>query len=402
MTSVKVCLRAAKALEKMHLPESLKSIGKQAFNKCPALVSIDMPDSVKVINDYAFGGCTGLKSVNFSEKSQLEKLCYGAFGSCTALEQFDFPSSLKEIGGAFVGSGLRNVVVPERMANNDIRFSGCPELRSAVIYGNITALNYTFSNCPKLTDVKFPDSVTELNRTFYGCAELREVKLGSNIAKIGEETFTNSGISNLIIPPSVKKVAYSAFENCSGLVSLIIEDSSEELVFEPVTTVESMYYSCGIISSPALRKIYVGRPVSNVSVTGCSKSLTTVTFGPEVKDIGDSMFVNMIQIKELSIPNTVETIGANAFKGCEGLTSLYLGSSLREIGDHAFDGARNLTKIMSANPTPPDIYSETFLRVNKYDCEIYVPEGSAERYSHTDYWDVFHNFKESIPAYRWH
>lgn len=108
----------------------------------------------------------------------------------------------------------------------------------------------------------------------------------------------------------------------------------------------------------------------------------------------------MPKIQGISIPDAVETIGANAFKGCNGLTVLHLGTSLREIGDHAFDGARNLTTIYSANPTPPDIYSETFLRVNKYDCTVYVPIGSAERYRHTDYWNAFQNFveKDILPS----
>ena len=384
------------SLEKVRLPKSLKHIGPYAFKGCTSLETIEIPDSVNAIERNAFEGCSKLKNVNFSGNSQLEIIGSSAFNDCKALEQFDFPGSLKEISNAFSNSGLRSIVVPESVVDNYMNFEKCSELRSATILANVTELRRTFADCRKLTEVKLPESITQLEEAFKGCTELHEVKLGDNVTTIGPETFKNSGIRNLIIPPSVNKVAYSAFENCPDLVSLTIEDSPEKLEFEQLSLSEEYYYPRPVLNSPVLWYFYLGRSMTNVSITGCDNTLTYVRFGPEVKEIGDSLLVNMTQITKLSIPNNVETIGASAFKGCEGLTSLYLGSSLREIGDHAFDGARNLTKIMSANPTPPDIYSETFLRVNKYDCEIYVPEGSAERYSHTDYWDVFHNFKERV------
>lgn len=386
------------ALETIVLPDSIKTIEKGTFKNCTSLKAIDIPDAVKEIGIDAFDGCKNLAEVNLSDNSQLETIDGGAFSECYALEQFKFPASLRSISTAFSYSGLKSVVVPENVQFSN--FSGCYQLRSATILGDVETLAYTFRDCSKLTEVHLPGTITELEWAFYGCKELREVNFGNSIGRIGSNTFTKSGIRNIHITPSVKEIACSAFDDCAGLTSLTIEDSPEELVFTQMSTVEQYDYPWGIISSPVLQKIYMGRQINDARISGCSETLEKVTFGPQVKSIGKSLLVNMPKIQGISIPDAVETIGANAFKGCNGLTVLHLGTSLREIGDHAFDGARNLTTIYSANPTPPDIYSETFLRVNKYDCTVYVPIGSAERYRHTDYWNAFQNFveKDILPS----
>lgn len=219
---------------------------------------------------------------------------------------------------------------------------------------------------------------------------LTDVTYSSKLAKIGQDTFRGTAIRTLQIPPTVTEIANGGLADCNNLYFIEFLDGPEELSFYETYG----GYPHGTINSPALRELYVGRSIKGLSVSGCSDKLATVNFGSQVKSIDSDFLVDMPLITKLSIPNSVETIGENAFKGCSGLTQLYLGSSLREIGDHAFDGARNLMLIESANPVAPDIFSETFLRVNKYDCEVYVPEGSAESYSHTDYWSLFSNFKE--------
>ncbi len=65
----------------------------------------------------------------------------------------------------------------------------------------------------------------------------------------------------------------------------------------------------------------------------------TVTFDGvtyTVTAIGDSAFKDNKDITQLTIPDNIEQIGANAFDGCSRLQTIYIGKGVREIGSKAF------------------------------------------------------------------
>ena len=67
-------------------------------------------------------------------------------------------------------------------------------------------------------------------------------------------------------------------------------------------------------------------------------------------------------------PNSVITIGSNAFYGCYGLTGLTIGNSVTTIGSSAFHNCNGLTSVICLKPAPPvpvlDLY--TFYNVPNY------------------------------------
>ena len=91
-------------------------------------------------------------------------------------------------------------------------------------------------------------------------------------------------------------------------------------------------------------------------VQGTDDESTSVTISKEVTfnvvAIEENGFINNTNIKSVSIPANVETIGAFAFEGCENLTSVTLAanSKLIEIGDGAF-AYTSLTKLDLTNAT---------------------------------------------------
>ena len=95
--------------------------------------------------------------------------------------------------------------------------------------------------------------------------------------------------------------------------------------------------------------------------------------------------------KNTIIPGSVTTIGSGAFWACTGLTSVTIPNSVTTIGDIAFWGCTNLKEIYSLSETPPVIYSSTF---SDYSATLYVPIGAKETYQTTDYWKEFANIVE--------
>lgn len=108
-------------------------------------------------------------------------------------------------------------------------------------------------------------------------------------------------------------------------------------------------------------------PATVTSIGGfafrCCEFLATVTFaeGSQLKSIGALAFSGTDQahprFKEIQIPDSVETIGTNAFQNCQDLESITLPASLKTIESSAFSYCHNLSEIrLPASLTTIEIY----------------------------------------------
>lgn len=94
----------ARNLTSIHLPESLKVIGRMAFSGCSSLESIDIPNTVEEIGTKAFYGCGGIKNINISTNSNLTSIGDQVFTTGSLIESLTLPECLTYISGeAFLG-----------------------------------------------------------------------------------------------------------------------------------------------------------------------------------------------------------------------------------------------------------------------------------------------------------
>lgn len=169
----------SKNCEKIILPDTLTSIGKEAFSGCPA-TEINIPAGVKCISSFAFYG-SGLKEVVLPEG--VETVEDSAFAYCPSLERVVIPTSCKKIGAsAFKGCGLlKEITLNEGVeALGDYAFSECASLKEVYVPDGVFEIgNFTFENCPSLESVRLPDSIQFMGgRAFDGA---------KNVTFTGEE-----------------------------------------------------------------------------------------------------------------------------------------------------------------------------------------------------------------------
>ena len=96
---------------------------------------------------------------------------------------------------------------------------------------------------------------------------------------------------------------------------------------------------------------------------------------------------------ELTLPNSVTSIGDGAFRGCRGLTKLTLPNSVTSIGESAFKNCSGLSKITSLAEIPPVCGREVFDGVNKTNCKLIVPIVSVIAYKQAEVWNEFSNIR---------
>ncbi|MGO5113279.1 leucine-rich repeat protein, partial [Oscillospiraceae bacterium LCP25S3_E10] len=149
---------------------------------------------------------------------------------------------------------------------------------------------------------------------------------GYKVTEIGWSAFGNcTGLNNVTIPNSVKRIDYNAFIGCTGLKSVTIPNSVTEIA-------GSAFFGC-----TGLKSVTVDKNNKNyTSVDGVlfNKNKTAILIYPSAKD--SSSYV---------IPSSVTEIGDSAFYGCTGLKSVTIPSSVTGIYSYAFYGCTGLKSI---------------------------------------------------------
>ena len=207
-----------------------------------------------------------------------------------------------------------------------------------IIGNNVTSIgDYAFMFCSGFTgDLIIPNPVTSIGDcAFVGCSGFTgDLIIPNPVTSIGDCAFVGcSGFTgDLIIGNSVKTIGNSAFNGCSGFDgNLIIGDSV-------VTIGDYAFGACSGIDTLKFNAIHcttMGSPWHSV-FTNCS-SLKTLNIGNNVTHIPDWSFYDCLFTGNLTIPNSVKTIGERAFSGCSGFTgSLTIPNSVLSIGDYVF------------------------------------------------------------------
>ena len=441
-------------LTSVHLPNSVTTIGYGAFKGCTGLTSVTIPNSVTSIGEGAFEECSNLGSVIIHDIATWCNISFGdnrsnplyyahhlylgdeeikhliipntvtsisdlAFKDCTGITSVTIPNSVTTIGkGAFEGcSNLDSVIIHDIAAWCNISFcyssygnTTCnplyyahhlylddEEIKHLIIPNTVTSIsNYAFCKCDGLTSVTIPNSVTSIGIfAFEGCSSLTSVTIGNKVALIGDNAFSGcSGLTSVTIPNSVTSIGNSSFHGCSGLTSVTFSNSI-------ISIGNSAFKYC-----TGLTSVHLPNSVTSIGYSafaGCS-GLTSVTISNKVTCIEKRTFLNCTSLVYVTIPNSVTKIegdyynGNNlpgAFSGCTSLVSISIPSNVTEIGDYVFSGCSSLTSVISKNPTPPTIKTNTFDSETNSNATLYIPIGSMPSYTTVSKWKRFTNIVEA-------
>ena len=332
-------------LESIEFPESLKTIGENAFYLC-GLTSVTIGEKVERIEDHAFRDCYKLSTVNWNTTAQEKDkdeypnsevyvdLFDKVFGHKSAIDKESYSENIFDgcINLTFLNIGTNVSVIEGKM------FSNCASLEKICMPDNITEIgDYVFSGCTGLTNMTIPYSVKSIgNNAFSGCTGLTNISIPDSVIIIGDNAFSGcAGLANIIIPDSVKIIGNYAFSECVGLTSAVISDSVTDIGI-------NAFFGCS-----GLNSVNIGKNVTGIrycTFSGCI-GLKNIVIPDSITDIGVNALSGCTGLTSIIIPDSVTKIDDGAFSDCIGLTSVKLGSRVRHIGRHAFSGCIGLTDI---------------------------------------------------------
>ena len=362
--SIGTCEDADIVIPSKHLGLPVTVIREEAFRSCTGLTSITIPNSVTSIGSDAFYRCNRLKKVyiyNLTAWCRIDFVNFSANplwyaghlywkNTDTEITELEIPADITEIKRyAFYGcSGLTSIEIPDSVTSIGYRaFEGCSGLTSIVIGSGVTSIgSYAFSGCSGLASIEIPDSVTSISQyAFYGCIGLTSITIPDNVTSIGDWAFEYcSGLTSVAIGSGVTSIGNNAFLGCEGLTSIEIPNSVTSIGY-------NVFGYCGLTSIV----VKAGNPIyhsdgnclietaSGILIQGCTTSV--IPNDGSVTSIDGWAFAYCDGLTSITIPDSVTSIGDYAFRGCSGLTSIVIGSGVTSIGDYAFVGCSGLTSI---------------------------------------------------------
>jgi hypothetical protein len=359
-------------LTSLDIPNSVTSIGEDAFRGCTELTSVTIGNSVTTIGEEAFYDCTGLISLTIP--NSVTSIGYKAFYGC------------ENIHSMTIGSGVISIESSQCSPLKVIWLANTPPTGASNLNGRVnyvandnyslSGTKYVYSHLSSMFDVdgivyvpvnpsertcdiidcKYDSSASTINvkqtasyrgiamsvqnmrpysfygntniqnltidwendipeYAFYGCSNIPSVEIPETAKNIGEYAFYGDSSLKSVTLNNVGNIENSAFCNCSSLENICLSNT-------------------GYIGANAFENAASGLPA-------------TLTVSNSVTNIGDGAFYNCSALESISLNNT-GNMGASAFLNDTALKTATI-CNTGNVGDYAFYGCSALESISLNN-----------------------------------------------------
>ncbi|MBQ8866350.1 MAG: leucine-rich repeat protein [Bacteroidaceae bacterium] len=356
-------------LESVVIPNSVVVIENRAFEGCSKLASVTFSESVDSVGEYAFNGCNSLQRVNVTDLDAWYAINFGnesanplviakhLYFNDEEVTGFTIPEGITEINeGFFKGyENIKSITLPKSVKKIGYRaFYNLTNLESVTLNDSLQSIGEdAFRGCTALTAVVIPNSVKTFARNvFYGCTSLSSVTLGDSLQTIGGGSFHDcTSLESIVIPNSVKTIEDRVFESCSNLSYITMGDSVEtigEYTFNGCEKLQTVNVKSLVSLFNLKSNNHLGNPftvATKLHLNG--EEITDLVIPEGVTEIKNGFFYNFWEnITSVTIPNSVKTIGGNAFQNWSKLTSASIGNSVKTIGYRAFENCSALATVI--------------------------------------------------------
>ena len=349
-------------------------VGHHAFSNCTRLTAVNLPSSVTSIGEYAFQNCYLLSSVTLREG--ITSIGTQAFyitntSSNHSLKTLAIPASVKTIGSNIVNPYYTTVTSGLWIKDTVGDLSWHMKGSALTVYGtgamptftHETDSSYNFDKVytpwwdfkEKITAVYISEGITSIgNAAFYKCTNLTYASLPSTLKEIKEEAFEKTALSSVTIPQSVTTIGADAFANTQlteftfpkamktvGGLSNCYKLTKVTLPDAPTSIDRNAFMSC-----TALSDIAIPETVTSIGIQAfCGTGITEIVIPASVTEIPGSCFSGCKSLVSVTFHDGITSLGNYAFSSCSSLTAIDLPENITVLPNGLFDGCSALASL---------------------------------------------------------
>lgn len=324
VTSIGDSAFASSSVAEVILPNSITSIGNYAFESCRSLTNITIPDSVISINNSAFNYCYNLTNIAIGKG--LTEIGTNAFKFCYKLVEIENNSNILLEEGSYANGSIAEYALniyssTEGNSNLSVTDDGyvfyCDEKNGALL------LSYVGKGGALTLPANFNDKTYVIHRyAFYMLANITSVDIGDGVSEIGFYSFAScSNLTSISIGSGLESISWYAFYRTGGLDSIVVSEQN------------TAYHCSGNCLIETAKKVLI---------LGCNNSVIPTDGSVTSIDMDAFRYCTM---KELVLPDSVETIGSGAFWYCRNLEKITFGGGITRIEHMIFTGCQKIDTI---------------------------------------------------------
>lgn len=386
------------SLTSIEIPEGVTEIEPFCFSECTRLKSVKLPSTVEVIKESAFS------ATNIDKLVLPEGLKRIEFNAIWNVKSVTVPSTLEYLGDEAFGYDVRNLYINDYNAwlgvefenenYNPFAMNGRVILNNGqqtdvVIEEGVTRIRpNAFERCDEIKSITLPSTIESIGKNaFLECknvenidvtdieswfklnmknnnenpmyfndgamltvsgGQLRNIEVPEGVAAIPPYTFRGWNLlKSITIPESVKSVGVDAFNGCTGLEDIRVDDVNQwlKLTFGSKFSIPTVYGNAQIYTKTdgdykPVKDVVVDpsiRTIQSYAFNGCD-ALETVSLHNNLLSIGVQSFAGCGALNQVNIPEGITVINDGAFKDCTSLESIMIPETVSKLGRNIFFG----------------------------------------------------------------
>lgn len=238
----------------------------------------------------------------------------------------------------FVNASTGAKATTTTVITQDTLFVARWKLLTTVKYatGEVSSFNISTSlekklitNANSIVELSIGEAVPSLgNSAFSGCSQLKNVVIPSNVTVIPSQAFYQCvNLSSISFPSTVTTIDERAFKQCFKLSIIALPQSLE-------TIGKYAFDSCTRLTEIGIDKLDNIASIGAYAFHACN-SIVSVSWPSSMEYIPQAAFMDCTKLSSIDLPNTVASIGTNAFANTS-LISVHIPQSLTSVANGGF------------------------------------------------------------------
>lgn len=290
------------------IPPDTKGIAPFAFAGNTDVSTVRLPDAIEYIGESAFMGCTNLNEVYFTSIPEFGDRAFSKSG-------------LKHISGQVKTLGTQTFAYCKHLETVNLQgvsllpkevFTCCESLKYCSIPSLSDIGDYCFTACKALVEFDFSTVLTIGKHAFEQCFSLRSIGLKSNTS-ISEYAFCDCCyVEQIIITDSYLQLGSYAFSGCTSLREIILSKQKYLVTSYPKLFDKLLPATVKAIWLSAISCFDIDFKQAITAYRG-NASFVKVPLG--INRIGEDVFRDCFNLRDIEVPLSVTDIGGRAFLG---------------------------------------------------------------------------------------